>query len=120
MKVAGFGFRAQATAESLRSALDAAGGPDGVVCLATVSSKGGGLSELGLALGLPVQPVTPEALAAIATPTRSDASLAAHGTGSVAEAAALAAAGANARLIAPRALSTDRMATCAIAIGDPT
>ena len=69
------------------------------------------------ALALPLIAVTPDALRAMETPTRSAVSLAARDTGSVAEAAALAAAGEGAWLIASRRISPDRMATCAIAQG---
>jgi cobalt-precorrin 5A hydrolase len=57
-------------------------------------------------------------LAGIATPTQSERIKERVGTGSVAEAAALAAAGRRARLISTRAVSQDRMATAAIAEGD--
>jgi cobalt-precorrin 5A hydrolase len=43
--------------------------------------------------------------------------LAARGVGSVAEAVALAAAGPGARIVVARVISSDRMATCAIAQG---
>lgn len=59
-------------------------------------------------------------LAAQPVLTRSAASQATYGTGSVAEAAALAAAGPGARLLSARLISPDRLATCAIAIGDAT
>ncbi|MEM1429934.1 MAG: cobalamin biosynthesis protein, partial [Pseudomonadota bacterium] len=49
------------------------------------------------------------------TATQSGASRGSYGTGSVAEAAALAAAGPGARLLAPRSVSDDRLATCALA-----
>ena len=49
--------------------------------------------------------------------TQSEASFRRYGTGSVAEATALLAAGKGARLIAPRVVSSDGMATCAIAEG---
>jgi cobalt-precorrin 5A hydrolase len=112
--VAGFGYRTGATIASLRSALllAQAGAPP-VTHVATVADK----LPLLAALGLPM--LAAEALDDIPTPTRSAASLAARGTGSVAEAAALAAAGAGARLLVVRQISPDRMATCAIAQGSP-
>ncbi len=61
--------------------------------------------------------MSPDALAAVTTPTRSRASLKARGVGSVAEACALAAAGVQSRLLRTRQISPDRMATCAIAQG---
>ena len=56
--------------------------------------------------------------AGIATPTQSQLITEKFGTGSVAEAAALAAAGPRARLITTRTVSQDRTATAAIAEGD--
>ena len=118
MRVAGFGFRAAASAGSLRDALAAAGGSEGLVALATADGKACARPLLALAaeLALPVRGVTPAALAAAATLTRSARVAARFGTGSVAEAAALAAAGPAARLLGPRAVSHDGMATAAIAV----
>lgn len=114
MIVAGFGYRAAATEASLRSALALAqAGAPPVTHVATLADK----LPLLEALGLPA--IAVEAVAGIVTPTRSAASLAARGTGSVAEAAALAATGPGARLLVPRQISPDRMATCAIAEGAP-
>ncbi len=113
--VAGFGFTGRATPASLRDALARTGGvPD---ALATAADKAGQLAPLARELGLPLHAVPPEHLTAQSTPTRSAAALRARGTGSVAEAAALAAAGPGATLLAPRSVSTDRMATCALAQG---
>jgi len=122
MTVAGFGFRAAAKTASLRDALEKAGGPEGVSALAAPADKARAvcLTDLAAALSLPIRAVAAEDLSAIATPTQAPRVLAARGTGSVAEAAALAAAGPGARLLAPRHISTDRMATCAIATGDAT
>lgn len=112
MIVAGFGFRSGATLESLRAALALAqAGAPPVTHVASVADK----LPLLRGLGLPVIAAT--GIEQVATPTRSPASLAARGTGSVAEAAALLAAGPGARLLAPRCISPDRMATCALAKG---
>ncbi|MEI4232951.1 cobalamin biosynthesis protein [Roseovarius sp. D22-M7] len=126
MIAAGFGFRAAATTASLRDALDLARARTGagptLVALATAADKAGAapLCALAQALGLPIHAVDTARLTAQHTPTRSHASQAAHGTGSVAEAAALAAAGPEARIVAPRVISGDGMATCALAEGkDP-
>ncbi|WP_260928025.1 cobalamin biosynthesis protein [Novosphingobium sp. 9] len=116
MIVAGFGFRAGAGVASLQAALAlAAEGTPAVTHLATLEDKADALAPLAEWLGLPVIAVSPEACATVSTLTRSMASMAARGLGSVAEASALAAAGSGARLAAPRALSPDGMATCAIA-----
>ncbi|WP_323765137.1 cobalamin biosynthesis protein [Marinovum sp.] len=113
MIVAGFGFSTRATLASLRDALAQTGGtPE---ALATAHDKAAQLAPLADDLGLPLRRVSAEALTAQDTTTRSAASQTTRGTGSVAEAAALAAAGPGARLIAPRTFSSDRLATCALA-----
>lgn len=117
MIVAGFGFRSGVTLAALQDALSRAGGADGVTHLATLAAKADGLAPLGQALGLPVVGVTDAALQAQATLTRSGRVQALKGTGSVAEASALAAAGQGARLRGPRAVSADGTATAAIAEG---
>jgi cobalt-precorrin 5A hydrolase len=110
MIVAGFGYRSGATVASLRSALALAQvDAPSVTHVATLADK----LPLLEALGLPV--IAVDAVAGIATPTHSVASFAARGSGSVAEAAALAAAGPGARLLVNRQISPDRLATCAIA-----
>ena len=119
--VAGFGFRCDATLPSLRAAFALAQqGQPPVTHLATVRDKVAALAPLAEVLGLPLTGVEPEALAAVSTITCSVVSVAARGVGSVAEASAMAAAGACARLLGPRHISPDRMATCAIAQGTPT
>lgn len=75
--------------------------------------------NFGLDRSIPVVAIAADFLAAQNTLTRSHASESARNTGSVAEAAALAAAGVGARLLAARVVSEDRMATCALAQGDP-
>jgi cobalt-precorrin 5A hydrolase len=117
MIVAGFGFRSGVTLAALQDALARAGGADGVTHLATLEAKADGLAPLGRALGLPVVGVADVALQDQVTLTRSGRVLALKGTGSVAEAAALAAAGPGARLRGPRAVSADGTATAAIAEG---
>ncbi len=115
MVIAGFGCRAEATSESFRSALAATGmRPD---ILAVPADRAGVIAPFAEAEGLAVHAVAAELLSDIDTPTRSTVSLAARGVGSVAEAAALAAAGPGARIVGLRVISSDRMATCAIAQG---
>ncbi|WP_420970564.1 cobalamin biosynthesis protein [Bradyrhizobium sp. B120] len=120
MKVAGLGFRSNASVASLREALDAVGGSKGLAAIATVTDKAGAMALQALAqeLGLPIRSIPAEMLAKIKTATQSEFAKARFGTGSVAEAAAIAAAGRGARLISVRAVSQDRMATAAIAEGD--
>ena len=119
MRIAGMGFRDKAGVDSLRSALMAAGGIDGVVALATAAEKAQAQVLIALAteLRLPICVIELPALAAVATQTWSDRVASRFGAGSLAEAAALAAAGPAARLLGPRAVSSDGMATAAIAEG---
>ena len=120
MKVAGLGFNKHVTLASLREALAAAGGPDGLAAVATISDKADAeaLKQLARECGVPIRAVPAGALASIHTPTQSEFIIEKFGTGSVAEAVALAAVGPRARLIATRAVSQDRTATAAIAEGD--
>jgi cobalt-precorrin 5A hydrolase len=114
MRVAGFGFRTTAGLASLQDALTRAGGP--VDAVATAEDKARGLASLALALGVPLIAVSREALAAQDRP--GSAKVRAHyATGSVAESAALAAAGAGSRLVVARITSADGQAVAAIAEG---
>ncbi|WP_028349634.1 cobalamin biosynthesis protein [Bradyrhizobium murdochi] len=120
MKVAGLGFRRTATLASLREALIAAGGCEGLAVVATVSDKAETAALISLArqLNVPIKAVPANVLAGAATLTQSKLIREKFGTGSVAEAAALVAAGRRARLIATRVVSQDRTVTAAIAEGD--
>ncbi|MBY4892767.1 cobalamin biosynthesis protein [Rhodobacteraceae bacterium N5(2021)] len=124
MIAAGFGFRASATVDSLRDAFARAGDTADTVSVgvfATAHDKAGAEALVALAhdLGLRVIGLPEDTLIAQTTLTQSQASRSARQTGSVAEAAALAAAGPGAQLLAARVVSADRMATCALAQGDP-
>ena len=122
MIVAGIGCRRGASAKAIMAAIEAAldhsGLAKGVVdIIATAASKGGepGISDVAAALGLPLVLVAQHDLEAAAarSATRSERVIALTGVPSLAEAAALAAGGAAARLVAPRiALGP---ATCALA-----
>jgi len=120
MRVAGLGFRREASIESLREALVAAGGTRGLDALATATGKADAAVIVTLAreLGLTIKPVSAEVLARAETSTRSARIEKMLGTGSLAEAAAFAAAGQGARLISERSISRDRTATAAIAEGE--
>lgn len=126
MIVAGLGFSSAATVSSLRAAYDAAAASRDVTALATVADKEGhaALTVFAEELSLPLHFVAAADLAGQRTLTCSTRSRATYGTGSVAEASALAAAGKlfglGARLVSPRQISDDRLATCAIAIGGQT
>lgn len=115
--IAGFGGRAEAGADSYHAALTACLAQHTVrpTALATLPGKTDALAPVAEALSLPLITVATDELRAQTTLTHSSAAQAAHGTGSVAEAAALAAAGPGAKLLGPRIVSPDRRATCALA-----
>lgn len=115
MRVAGLGFRMGASLAALEAALaavEAVGGRAEV--LATLPAKAGDptLAALARRIGVQIRAVE---VAGINTPTRSPRIQALHGTGSVAEAAALAAAGPGARITVARISAPDGTATCAMA-----
>lgn len=120
MIVAGLGSRkgvgTQAVLAAIRAAAGAHGLPVGRIgMLATGEAKAGepALAEAALTLGVPLEIVGDRLLKAQATATRSSPSLVRTGAGSMAEAAALAAAGDGARLLAPRTVLGP--VTCALA-----
>ncbi len=119
MIAAGFGFSTWATVESLHDAYARASEGHAVSHLAAPDDKvkAAQFAALAQALCLPVIAVPAGCIAVMKTRTRSPRVAAERGAGSVAEAAALAAS--RGRLLAPRCISHDRMATCAIATGDP-
>jgi cobalt-precorrin 5A hydrolase len=116
MIIAGFGMRAEVTEASLQDALDQTGYvPDAI---ATVVDKVGinAFQAFARTQNLPIQAVSQVSLDQAQTQTQSQVSLYHRDTGSVAEAAALIAAGTGATLLSGRKISNDRLATCAIAI----
>ena len=120
MRVAGIGFRKAAPLATLRGVLAAAEAQGGrAEALASTAEKAADarLQALAEERGLPLLAV---AVAEIATPTRSARIAALHGTGSLAEAAALAAAGPGARITVARITAPDGMATCAMAETEET
>ena len=127
MKVAGVGFRDDASLASVQDALARAGAAD-VTRLALAARRAGHplIAEL-TAHGFQVTWVSDRMLSLTDTPTQSPIARRHYRTGSLAEAAALAAARVDhpdARLAGPRAISADRLATAALAlalpvIGDP-
>ncbi len=125
MIVAGVGCRkgtaAAAIAAAIAAALARAGLDHAALRLiATSSAKAGerGIADAAAAMGVPLIAVAPDDLAAAGprTATRSERVLALAGVPSVAEAAALAAGGAAARLIVPRVAVGP--ATCALAASE--
>lgn len=120
MKVAGLGFRAAAPLDSLRAAYQAAGGEADALATALDKADAPQLRALARALDLPILAIAPAQLAAQTTLTPSPRVETRFGTGSLAEAAALAGAGSGARLCGPRVISPDGMATAALAEGSPS
>lgn len=115
MRVAGIGFRQDAPLETLRGvlrAVEALGGR--AEALASLPEKAADvrLQSLAAERGVPLYPV---AIAGQTTPTQSPRIRALHGTGSVAEAAALVACGPGAKITVARITAPDGMATCAMA-----
>lgn len=114
MRVAGFGFRTGADIFALRAALAAVAGTN-LAALASVKAEDAALQALAAEMGLPLIAIPAKALAGIVTITQSPRLLTRFGTGSVAEAAALYAAGPGAKLLGPRAASPCGRAVAAIA-----
>ena len=118
MRVVGFGFRRAARLASLADLLaQLEARYVSVDRLAAAASKRALVEALGRERGMAVIAVADEALPSAVTLTHSRHSRKARGSGSVAEAVALLAAGPGASLLAPRLVSADRMATAAVARG---
>ena len=122
MIVAGIGCRRGTPAAAIAAVIDAALAraglaKDAVGVIATAAAKGGepGIAAAASALGVPLILVPPTELeaAGVRTVTRSERVVALMGVPSVAEAAALAAGGSTARLLAARIAIGP--ATCALA-----
>jgi cobalt-precorrin 5A hydrolase len=111
VRVAGIGCRRGVSAEEVLAALDAAGGADALAVVALKADERG-VREAAARRGLPLRVVGAAEDGRILT--RSAASLAAAGTGSASEAAALAGAGPEGRLLGPRVV-VGRV-TCAVAV----
>lgn len=120
MIVAGFGYRDSASVDSLMDAYSQAATEYKASALATLADKADtpAFTELARRLSLPVRHIDPQVAATIKTASDSAYSRAARGTGSVAEASALAALGTHATLIQTRVVSQDKRATCALAHSD--
>lgn len=114
---AGIGLRAEASREAFDDALSRAGRrPDALACLSSKATTA--LTIWAESEGLPLTHLTEQDIAGEPTLTCSPRIKARFGTGSVAEALALASArkgGYRARLIATRVASTCGMATIALA-----
>lgn len=114
-RVVGMGFRKGTSEASMLEALMLAGGAEGLTALATATAKAEALRPFAVRLRVPLVVINADMLAQQLVLTNSSRVNALYGTGSLAEAAALAAAGPGARLMGPRVQSGDGMATAAIA-----
>lgn len=121
VRVVGIGFRGAADLASLQDALQRVleQSPGSIDALITESAKSRAkvFRELAQVMALPGLGVTVKDLGQMMTPTQSARIQDSFGTGSLAEAAALAGAGPKARLVAQRVVSGDGMATAALAEG---
>ncbi len=119
----GLGFRKAVTIKSFENLIHQVYHltelPGPIKALATLDTKAldPALQEFAEAKRVTLIPVTLENLKRQITPTQSPASQAAYGLGSIAEAAALSAAGDGSSLIFKRLVSIDKLATCALAKG---
>lgn len=118
MRVVGLGFRREASLTSLLevlSRIQCRQGKLDALATSVAKSTAGPLPLLARQLGLPLLSIDPELLARQHTHTQSPRQQALFQTGSLAEAAALAAAGPGACLLQTRLVSADGMATAALA-----
>ena len=119
----GLGFRKAVTIKSFENLIHQVYHvrelPGPIKALATLDTKAldPALQEFATAKRITLIPVSLENLKRQITPTQSPAAQAAYGLGSIAEAAALFAAGDGAYLIFKRLISNDKMARCAFAKG---
>lgn len=118
MRYVGIGCRQQASMASLQDVLtqlDCKQGSFAAMATSLSRSTHSSLMKLAVELELPLLGISPELLAGQCTHTQSIRQQALFGTGSLAEAAALAAAGADGQLLVTRRVSADGMATAAVA-----
>lgn len=117
MIVAGFGIRASATETSLREVLALTGADVQLLAVVEDKAESAALRRFAQQTGLPLRAIPVAEILTQAAQTLSPHQPTRYGTKSVAEAAALAAAGPGAALILPRITSPDGKATVAIAEG---
>ena len=119
----GLGFRKAVTIKSFENLIHQVYHltelPGPIKALATLDTKAldPALQEFATAKRIILIPVSLENLKRQIPPTQSPAAQAAYGLGSIAEAAALSAAGDGSYLIFKRLISNDKMSTCAFAKG---
>lgn len=118
--IAGFGFRASADLDSLKSAYEKAADGWAVTGFAAAADKINhpALTALARRCDLPLYAVGTEKMKVIDTLTQSAIVLERRQTGSVAEAVALAMFTSSAELICKRQISADGRAACALAKGE--
>ena len=119
MRLVGIGFRGAAELSSLQNAvqktLTKSGGKIDAVVTESAKSREKVFRELAEVLQVPGLGIARRDLELMITPTQSQRIQDQFGTGSLAEAAALAAAGPTAQLVVERLISDDGRATAAIA-----
>jgi cobalt-precorrin 5A hydrolase len=115
MRVVGLGLRAAASLEGVGALLRQLQiSPPLTLALPAFRQAHPVVSRLQAA-GFRIVPIPEAVLQGVSTPTRSPRILARFGTGSLAEACALVAAGPGARLVQPRVISADGCVTAALA-----
>lgn len=118
MRVVGLGLRAAATPASLEELFQRLQvSPDLPLAVPAFRESHPAVLDLRQR-GRRIIPLPEAALGGVSTPTCSPRLLARYGTGSIAEACALVAAGPAARIILPRVVSADGRATAALAQSD--
>ena len=117
--IIGCGFRQYASIESFESALSKTPETEyySGICVPEDKMSHKALCAFAKKLHLPIYGVKSDVISVTDTPTKSSKIMNIRHTGSVAEAAALAIFKTPARLISTRAISDDRQAVCAIAMG---
>ena len=115
MRVVGVGLRAAATLASLGELFQRLDVTTTLALALPAFRQGHPLVRELKGHGFKIGFIPRTALNGISTPTRSARILARYGTGSIAEACALVAAGPAARIILPRVVSADGCATAALA-----
>ncbi len=117
--IIGCGFRQYASIESFESALSKTPETEyySGICVPEDKMSHKALCAFAKKLHLPIYGVKSDVISGTETPTKSSKIMNIRHTGSVAEAAALAIFKTPARLISTRAISDDRQAVCAIAMG---
>ena len=117
--IIGCGFRQHASIESFESALSKTPKTEyySGICVPEDKMSHKALCAFAKKLHLPIYGVKSDVISGTDTPTKSSKIMNIRHTGSVAEAAALAIFKTPARLISTRAISDDRQAVCAIAMG---